>query len=292
MGIYVVGMHRSGTSALAGLVSALCRLPSVRLAVPGSPQGQWERPELRPAIDLLLAWNRSTWDHPPPETTTLRAPRPLRAYGDRVLTRHARTPFLWKDPRLCLTIDHWLGRSRLEGEARVILVHREPSAVADSLRRREGWTVERGLALWERTNRNALHRLAGREVFALSHGGLVTDPDGVVDRLVPWLGHPADPTTRRRAADLIDRRTDTRDDGGGSAVTMLTDHQRELADRLGRLDGPTRLDHAPLGPESPTTGPLLGPAPPTVLARRVLRALRATPRRHPLAVAGSSAVAP
>ncbi len=287
-------MHRSGTSALAGLVSALYGLPAGRLAVDSNPTGQWERPELRPALELMLAWNRCTWAHPPPEGLDLTLPTPLRAYADRVFDRHGgHRSFLWKDPRLCLTIDHWLDRP--QGEARVLTLNRDPVEVARSLARRNGWPVERGLALWERTARNAVVRLGGREVYALHHRDLVADPGAVADDLARWLG----PYRPRPGADAVARAAATvapptpthrewadQTAAPGGAGGALTEAQAALADRLDRAGGPARLDLAGLGPESPTTDPLLGSPSAMELLRRTGRAARALPRRHRLEVAG------
>lgn len=281
MGIYVVGMHRSGTSVVAAVASALTGLPSVRLAVPGNPDGQWERPELRPALDLLLASNRATWDHPPTDTAVLTAPAPWRAYARRVTARHLGQPFVWKDPRLCLTIDRWLDEppAPTAGPARIVVVHRSPGAVAASLARREGWTIDRGLALWERTTRNAVRRLDGRQVFAVDHARLVADPGPTVEALADWLEVPI----TSRATDLVDTGA-----GGasGPAHASRSPEQAALAAVLADRHGPTRLDPAALGPESPTTGALLGSPTASTLATRTLRTIRALPRRHRLEVAG------
>ncbi len=280
MGIYVVGMHRSGTSALAGLLSSLLQLPAGRLAVDSNPTGQWERPELRPALELVLAWNRSTWAHPPPATATLACPGPLAAYTRRVFERHCAEPFLWKDPRLCLTIDRWLALP--QSEPRVLVLHRRPDEVADSLRRRNGWSAERGLALWERTTRNAVARLAGRDVFVVDHGDLMAEPERSAADVGHWLGqHDADAWARAGAT--VERRERM---APPAVPAELSEAQGALATRLARDRGPTRLDLDGIGPESPATAEILGSPGPAELARRVARATRAIPRRHRLEIAG------
>ncbi|MEM9565682.1 MAG: sulfotransferase [Actinomycetota bacterium] len=284
MGIYVVGMHRSGTSAVAAVVSALGDLPANRLVVDANPDGQWERAELRPALDLLLLANGATWDHPPAAEAAVEAPRWWRAYANRVAGRHLAGDFVWKDPRLSLCIDLWLDRP--QPEPRVVLVHRHPSAVAASLASREGWSGERALALWERTTRNALVRLGGREVFAVAHERLVADPTATVDRLADWLGF-ADRHRRSRAADLVDPRA-----GSGASAAAVDAHpspaQLDLARLLDDRHGPTRLDPAALRPETPATATVLGHPGPGLLARRTARAIRLVPRRHRSEVAGAA----
>lgn len=289
MGIYVVGMHRSGTSAVAGLLSALTGLPAGRLAVPSNPGGQWERPELRPALELFLAANGHSWAHPPAESDRLRLSGPLAAYASRVFRRHGADRFLWKDPRLCLTIDHWLDQPQTE--PRVVVVHRRPEEVARSLAARNGWSTERGLALWERTNRNAIVRLGGREVFAVEHGQLLADPAGSTAALAAWLGlggqqEPVGAGVLARAAATISPPEPPPTGEPTAAEAPLTENQGALAERLGRTTGPTTLDLDGVGPESPSTVATLGQPSRTELARRAGRAVWAIPRRHRLEIAG------
>lgn len=280
MGIYVVGMHRSGTSALTGMVSALTGHPASRLAVASNPHGQWERRELRPALDLMLGVNGYTWDHPPPPSDNLRVPRWLDGYTRRAFAKHCVEPFLWKDPRLCLTIDHWL---RLpQHHAKVIVVHRAPGEVAVSLRSRNGWAVERGLALWERTNRNAVMRLAGREVLVVDHQRLLRDTAQVAAEIRTWLG--LDPLPGVMEAAIATVRP------SAPAPEEVVPHEfvpheyvtdeivppaiAALADRFGSADGVRRLDLDGLPPESTTTAELLGSASTRDLGLTAVRTLK------------------
>lgn len=278
MGVYVIGMHRSGTSALAGATSALFGLPASRSAVPSNPAGQWERLELRPALELILAWNRSTWASPQPEGHRYRIPPGLRHLAARSFSRHCADPFLWKDPRLCLTIDHWLGLS--QEPPRIVFIHRDPLEVARSLQVRNGFSLDRGLALWERTNRNAIHRLGGCEVFVVPFVTLVTNPAEVIEELVPWVGLAPDPGGLASAIGSIEAgprsRTSCRSEAATTAPgtgVELSKAQRALADRLPGTLGPARLDLAGVGPESATTAELLGAPSVGELGRRTRRAL-------------------
>ena len=289
MGVYLVGMHRSGTSALAAMTSALGAMPVSRLATVSNPAGQWERADLRPALELLLACNRATWDRPPPEARTLRCPPPLGRHLRRAFETAGTEPFLWKDPRLCSTIDHWLALP--QPEPTVLFVHREPLAVARSLRRRNGWPLERGLALWERTTRNAIVRLGRHPVHAVPHHRLATDPAAVAADGATWLDVGADPARTARAVELaIAHRTAAASSGGPTGTDPSAERsrldrqptveptpaQRRLAERIAPTEGRAVLDLDGVGPESPTTADLLGRPHPAELVRRTVRALNFT----------------
>lgn len=204
--VFVVGMHRSGTSAVAGALVELFGYDAIARPVDSNPRGQWERPEMRLQLDALLALNGGTWRRPSPADHSI-SPGPLDQVLRRSFAKHCRAPGMWKDPRLCLSIDYWLSVAADEGrESKVVFIHRHPLAVAESLQVRNGWLIERGLALWERTNRNAVLRLGGRDVAAVDYARLVADPEATLRSLCQMLDPEAtfDPKRLRRAADTID----------------------------------------------------------------------------------------
>lgn len=283
MGVYIVGMHRSGTSALAGLVSQLSDLPAARLAQPSNPGGQWERTDLRPALELLLADNDATWMHPPSSDRPLRVGRLTGPYLSRSFGRVADAPFLWKDPRLCLTIDFWLAQPQTE--PKIIFIHRPVDDVASSLTKRNGWTMDRGRALWDRTNHNALIRLEGREVFVMSHARLLDDSRGVAEALQAWLELPADPAKRDSAAAMI-RSEPSRSLLEPRSETADVSDQLMVTDVLAQLDfGPARMQNPTDMAEHPNTPTILGSPGTRELLRRRLRAVRQARQKVTMEVA-------
>ena len=65
----------------------------------------------------------------------------------------------WKDPRTCLTLDHWLDillKNNNKEDIKIIFTIREPLAVANSLKKRDNLDIYSGLKLWEVYNRRAL----------------------------------------------------------------------------------------------------------------------------------------
>lgn len=195
--VFVVGMHRSGTSALAGALVQLFDYPVQARPVESNPYGQWERPEMRLQLSALLAYNGATWEHPQKADRPIAA-GPLDGTLRRSFQRHCHAPGLWKDPRLCLSIDYWLAVSADVGcDAQVVFVHRDPAEVAESLRVRNGWPHQRGLALWERTNRNAIARLAGREVHVVSYERMMEQPGETLRTLGALLSPKQIPSEER-----------------------------------------------------------------------------------------------
>jgi hypothetical protein len=152
--VLILGMHRSGTSCLAGALE-LCGLflGEVRRTGRHNPKGYFEPAELVRLHDHVLALNGGAWHRPPPRAEVhpvLRAR--LRAFAELL---SARRPCGLKDPRL-LVIDEWAEIP--DAPVRSVGTFRHPLAVAASLEARNGLPVETGLALWLDYNQRLIER--------------------------------------------------------------------------------------------------------------------------------------
>ena len=154
--IFVIGMHRSGTSAATGAL----RLLGVDLAKTYEAQkgvndrGFWEHADLVDTHDSVLRLLGSSWDDILPiESSQLEAIRSHKVV-ERLLTlvkRDFRDSKIWgfKDPRICRLLPIWF---HLEGKGgfsvRCWLVTRNPAEVAASLARRNEFSIEKSMLLW------------------------------------------------------------------------------------------------------------------------------------------------
>ena len=156
--VIILGMHRSGTSALAGTLSHLgVDLPQDLMRPnPANPKGYFESQKAAMLNDALLKTAGSAWcDLHEVNPEWYLSPR----YGEymvraaELLTEEFGTSafFLLKDPRICRLLPFW--RAVLDGQRivpRFVCIHRHPQEVGASLSRREGWSASRGLLLWLR----------------------------------------------------------------------------------------------------------------------------------------------
>jgi hypothetical protein len=160
-GLVVLGMHRSGTSALSGILHLLgfdlgCNLLG---ANEFNPTGYWENQAIVRLNERILSHLGTSWCDVflPPyrlEDTDLRE-----VFGEEardVLDQAIAGKRTWvlKDPRFSMLIGFWLPYLR-ERNASFIHVVRHPTQVANSLERRDGFPKERGLLLWFLQNLNA-----------------------------------------------------------------------------------------------------------------------------------------
>jgi hypothetical protein len=139
--IVILGMHRSGTSALAGTVARL-GLATPRTPLPPAPDNPTGFYESLPVVMVnhqLLRAARCTWNlcftFEPDCLSKL-----LGLAGGEVILDTLRqefdgtTPFVLKDPRLCLMLPAWLPALRaIETAIRVLIIVRHPAEVMHSL---------------------------------------------------------------------------------------------------------------------------------------------------------------
>ncbi|HTZ08597.1 MAG TPA: hypothetical protein VMB72_05980 [Acidimicrobiales bacterium] len=191
--VLVLGMHRSGTSALTGALGCLgLALPAPDDLVRGRYDNpvHYESAALTAVGDDALAALGGSWSAPPPldpgwEGSPALAPLVPAAAAAARRAFPGRGPVLWKDPRLCLLLPWW--RGLLPAPVATVLLWRRPGAVARSLAARQGFPVSLGLALWHRYTQAALAALAGSAAYVVSYEGLLADPPGTLGPLRAWL---------------------------------------------------------------------------------------------------------
>jgi GT2 family glycosyltransferase len=205
--VLVLGMHRSGTSAVTRVVSLL-GIPTTRSddllpAGQENPAGYWESRSFTEFNERLLhdAW--SGWATPPLEgDLAALAEDESRRSEARVLLRDigADGASMIKDPRLCLLLPFWL--KVLDEVPDFVVVSRHPVEVARSLARRDGLTISHGLALWERYTLGMLRDVSGRSAYVVDFETVLGDPDWVAE-LRDFLrarGHAVDDASSVEAA--------------------------------------------------------------------------------------------
>ena len=180
--IAVVGMHRSGTSATAGLLIGFgLSGPRPDDLVPGdtsNERGHWESHEVQSCNAHLLAARGAT-AYAPPQFTSNWDDIPVyesvlseaRQWFDAT---YCGRPLVMKDPRICLTLPFW--RSALPSTLGAVFVLRDPMDVARSLEARDGIPVLLGLAMWDRYIRSATAGLAGIPTLVVEYDAMLEDP--------------------------------------------------------------------------------------------------------------------
>jgi hypothetical protein len=146
--ITVLGMHRSGTSCLAGsLEQQGLFLGDVNTAAPFNRRGNRESFDIMHLQADVLEANGGAWDRPPP-AVEWQAEHLDRAR--QILADHAEHP-VWgfKDPRTLLTLGGW---RKLVPDLQTVGIFRYPLRVAQSLENRNNFDLGTSLGLWRQYN--------------------------------------------------------------------------------------------------------------------------------------------
>lgn len=186
-GFVVLGMHRSGTSALAGWFASrgICRGDRFIGADDGNPDGYWEHEDLVTINEQLLAAAGADWhtiDTAVPESSQ-DAGGALSDRAQRFLSNLGRDRRLWfmKDPRLCRTLSFWSPHlESLPARIRYLHIVRDPWSVARSLERRDGLSAEHSHLLWALYNLEAERQTRGRPRVWLDFDAMIAGGDEAV----------------------------------------------------------------------------------------------------------------
>lgn len=194
--LLIAGMHRSGTSAVAGLYNVLGAAMghSIMSSGPDNPSGFFENERIVLAHDELLTALGRSWDmdQPMPEGwETSPAAGEAEAALRRVLSEEfdpAARVWLIKDPRICLLLPLWLRIAQEEKRCTKIVVPlRHPDNIAASLHAREGMPVASGINLTQAYMRAAAEAIG--EANGVVYEALIADPDKALDVLLEAAGH-------------------------------------------------------------------------------------------------------
>lgn len=196
--IVVLGMHRSGTSAVAACLHDmgfwLGREEDLLGATPENARGYWELRALVELNDALLAALGCTWDSPTlPPLASIGAARLAEFTGraqELLQSAFGDAPTLvLKDPRLCRLLDFWMPQFESVGaQVRYVLALRDPLECAASIHRRDRLASSMARWLWADHIAWACVQTAGRQRLVVAYERLLTDPRQELERLALFAG--------------------------------------------------------------------------------------------------------
>ncbi|HEX3319413.1 MAG TPA: glycoside hydrolase family 99-like domain-containing protein, partial [Terriglobales bacterium] len=206
--IVVLGMHRSGTSALCGALDVLGVNFGQRLApaTKDNEKGHWEHPEIVALHDELLRSLESRWDNDRPlpvDWVERDITRDIRSLLIGILERdfaHA-SLFGLKDPRMCRLMPLWLPIFQtLRIEPHFVLTVRHPWEVAESLAKRDGLEHPKSYLLWLEHFVQAISATRAHRQSVVCYEEMIDDPVKVLSRLRKEFGVNLRAPSRLRAS--------------------------------------------------------------------------------------------
>ncbi|CAO4138901.1 sulfotransferase family protein [Methylorubrum aminovorans] len=201
--IVIAGMHRSGTSALTGVLSLLgCDTNDDLIpADDHNKKGYWESKEISDLNEKMLesaglSWN--SWEPLPKSWFNSGRASKFRKQALDILERNFFESglFVLKDPRICRLLPLWSDALKVFGaETIVIMPVRDPREVAVSLLHRNGMNTSTSQLIWLRYVLDAEMNSRDFRRCVVRYDDLVTDWRSVVDKISRDLGQIAWPCT-------------------------------------------------------------------------------------------------
>ena len=194
--ILVLGMHRSGTSALTWLIGRLgAKLPADAIEpTPENPRGYWESTGLIAVDNQLLRTARSSWFDPRALDLSRLAPDALpnlrslmreavgRAFGNAPL-------FVVKDPRQCRFVPVVAqALTEMDATPRAVLMLRSSAEIAASLASRDGTSPAYAHLLCLRHMIDAELGSRGMPRVVVDYDSMLADWRETARKLSPLLG--------------------------------------------------------------------------------------------------------
>jgi hypothetical protein len=211
--VIVLGMHRSGTSALTGMLAkAGFTAPSDLIqADDANPKGYWESLSINKLNEDFLEEMESHWSSSIPLPTGWSESISARKWRSSLIDIISETfggaelPTI-KDPRFCILItglEPWL-ESRLIDTSFFIPI-RHPLEVSNSLLQAQGTDLEKTLRLWIRSILLAEQATRGHRRKFISFDLLLQDPTNTLKACLQLVQSAADPETAGNMANWQDK---------------------------------------------------------------------------------------
>jgi hypothetical protein len=264
-GVFVIGMHRSGTSALVlGLESlglALCTDEDrLRTGVGLSNPDHGESMTMIAENEAILASFDGSWVSPRLPFRWLSDPelkKRQRVAGVQFKRSFPNEPWACKDPRISLTLPYW--DAVLGKRYPAVLLMRNPLEIVESLKRREPHrrhTSSYYLCLWERYTRSALENSVSRPLFIVDYEQVLKDWPGVREKLRHWLNQVGIQTGLDNLSPI---NKEHRHQDAAKSLEGLSAEQKQLYQGLGKIAGAHQSFVMPdFGPETAHTRTLFG----------------------------------
>lgn len=196
--VVVLGMHRSGTSAVSGLLRA-AGLGAPKDSIPAdehNEKGYWESASVVAINEEILAASGGSTDDCRRFDLGKLSQTELRAYQSRIASAisdafEGHKYFVLKDPRICRMVPLYDSLLRdLEIDPAYLLVLRNPSAVAASLSKRDHTQPSFATLLWLRHVIEAEFFTRGKKRFFVHYEDVLKAPGRMAQKIGDQLGLP------------------------------------------------------------------------------------------------------
>jgi len=175
--IVVLGMHRSGTSVLTGLISFFGGYIGADLMKPteDNPKGYFENNKIYLLNEKILREQSESWDNYSFDIDSIDSGSFERyvIHAKAVIEDELKyvNKLIIKDPRLCLLFPIWeRALNELDIKIKLVFAYRSPIEVSHSLLKRDEIAIEKGLMIWS-------HYFLQSELFSRNYKRMLVEYD-------------------------------------------------------------------------------------------------------------------
>lgn len=203
--VVVLGMHRSGTSLLTRGLQVLGVDLGVNLyggIIGNNDKGFFEDVDINEFnVEFLKALGREWHSIEPVQLEEFNSPvvqeyklKAIQLMRSKVNNTQC---FGLKDPRIAKLMPFWLAVfDHLKVRVSYIIAFRNPMSVARSLKKRDGFDLEKGYLLWREHMLSSLENTEGCERLVVEYDRLVANPEEELQRIAEIFGLPFDPLSQ------------------------------------------------------------------------------------------------
>lgn len=204
--IVVIGMHRSGTSAMTGCLKILGVDLGDRVSgpMPDNVKGEFENQDIVDFERKVLKEAGGSWNNPPSSETLEKSWRNHEKEYEELINHFNRNPY-WGFkavrtslfPRILLKIPNLY----------LIYMLRKPRAVAASLRKRNNFQEGKSLELWKIYNERIERFLSKNEVnyLKIEYDDLVDRTEETLRKVIRFLGMKEEKKSMKEIKSFIER---------------------------------------------------------------------------------------
>ena len=207
--IFIIGMHRSGTSLVANLLekAGIFLGESDDLLPPNfdNRYGFYEHKDFLKINDRVLKKFNLYWASTKApdfnKSIDLKKEKEIaNKFLKELSSEHNIVAF--KDPRATLTLPFW--REIIDGDIKILFVKRNPLEISDSLKKRNSFSKEKSLSIWENYKRAGLENIKGLDTLFVNYDDILNNPFPNFVRMLKFLDIEYDEDTLKKMYFTID----------------------------------------------------------------------------------------
>lgn len=206
--VFIVGMHRSGTSVLSQSIALFGYSHGEKSMRPDrfNPDGYWEDEDIVAFNDRMLKSMDMSWDAISFTSDTLERLQPFEDEAQALLYKKisAYPQYVIKDPRLCLLLNFWLHVAhQLTIPHHIVYIFRHPESVIQSLIFRNEFHRGKGDLLYFQYNFHALKQLQHQTFLSISFEDFAEKTTDQLRKMATFLGVEKSERELQQAAEKI-----------------------------------------------------------------------------------------